>query len=118
MVIEAREQAVADLATDIAHAVIGTLQTPMIIVAQGAITIVVAGVLALDPDLLTMIDIIDLAADPDAMKMTNPETEVHAVTVTAAGSEHRARRANRLRPSPLRMSETGGPSLCNNLQLG
>lgn len=114
MVTEAREPAVVIPAIDIAHAVIGILQMSRTTAAQGAITIVVVGVLERDQYLLTMIDIIDLAAGPDVMKMILPESEVHAVTVTAAESEHRAQRANRPHPSPLRTSETGEPSSCNN----
>lgn len=117
MVIGAREQAVADLAISIAHAVIGTLQRVTITAARGEITIVVVGVLVRDPDLLMMIDIIDLAVELDVTKMTNPEIEVHAVTVPAAESGRRVQRANHQHPNPPRMRGTGGLSLYNNLLL-
>ncbi len=116
-VIEARGQAAAAPAINIAHAVIGTLLMLTTIVALVVIIIEAVGALARDPDLLTVIDTTDLVADPDMMMMIEFEIEAHAVIAQAVASGPPAQNANHLPPSRLRTNETGGLSLCSNLLL-
>lgn len=118
MVIEARRQAVADPATDTAHVVIGILPTATITVAQAVTIIVVVGVLAPDPDLLTVIDTTALGTGPDVMMMTEFETEAHVASALVVESERQAQSASHLHLSQPRTNETGGPSSCSSLLLG
>jgi hypothetical protein len=109
---------VAALATNFAHDALGTLPMVTITVDQVAIIIVVVGVLAPDPDLLTVLDTIDQAVGPDMMMMTEFEIEVHAAIVPVVESVPQAQSANHPHRSRPKMNETGGLSLCNNLLLG
>lgn len=114
-VIEAREEAEAETAIDVTHAVIGTLQIQMThIVLLGETFTVVVGVLVLDQDPLTVIGTIGPGVELDEMTTKELERGAHDVIVTAGEDAHLAPSLRRARPSPLRTNVTEGLSLCSN----
>ena len=114
-VIEAREEAAAETAIDVTHAVIGTLQIQMtrIVLLEETFTVVV-GVLVLDQDPLTVIGTIGPGVEHDVMTMKEFEKGAHDVIVTAGEDAHLAPSLRRAPPSPLRTNVIEGLSLCSN----
>jgi hypothetical protein len=117
-VTEAREEAVAETAIDVTHAVIGTLQMLMTpFVHLEGISTVVVGVPELVQDRLTVIGTIGPEVGLGATTMIESGTEAHAATVLPGDDGHLVLKPKSPHPNQLRMSVIGGLSLCSNLLL-
>jgi len=113
--IETREEAVAEKATDITHAVTGTLQIWMMPAAALEETSTeVVGVHVLDPGRLTVIGTTAQGAILDLTMKTELETEVHAVIGPMDEPATPAPSASRQHLSPQKTSVIEGPCLSSN----